>query len=364
MGQELSFRRPALKPALRRAWRDRSTLQLGVDPDRAVILGGLADPVAEWLEHLDGTRDRDGVLAAAKARGLEPPVVARLLDLLTTAGALEDAAADRKPLRDLSLVERQRLAPDLAALSVRRETLDGGAATLARRRSAAVAIVGAGRIGASVTALLASAGIGYLVVRDARQVRPGDLAPAGASYDQLGRRRDTATIRAARRASPAFRASLPPGRRHPDLAVLAPTGPLDTDLRDRLARAGVPHLFAGVRDLAGVVGPLVLPGRTSCLHCHDLHRTDRDRAWPRVAAQFAAAERGRQAARLPRPGDIVLATLVAAYTAANALSFVDGESPPAVDGTLEIETASCCVRRRSWVAHPACPCGAGAAAFG
>ena len=36
-------------------------------------------------------------------------------------------------------------------------------------------------------------------------------------------------------------------------------------------------------------GPLVIPGVTSCLACADLHRSDRDAAWPAIAAQLRDA---------------------------------------------------------------------------
>lgn len=354
-----AVRRPILKPALRRAWRDGTTLQLGIDPDRAVQLIGLDERVADWLDRLDGTRDLAGALTAAAATGVDEEAATHLLDLLAAAGALEDAASDRAALARLPATERQRLAPDLAALAVRRDVNDGGAAALARRTTATVTVHGAGRIGATVATLLAGAGVGHVAVRDAGHARPGDLTPAGFGYDQLGRRRDTATVRAYRRVSPLVRATMPAGRRHPDIAVLTPVGQLDPAVPERLAQVGVPHLFAGVRELAGVIGPLVLPGQTSCLNCHDLHRTDRDPAWPRVAAQVAAAERGRQATSAPRPCDIVVATLVAAFTVSNVLTFLDGEQPPAVDGTLEIDARACGVRRRSWEPHPSCPCAAG-----
>ena len=47
-----------------------------------------------------------------------------------------------------------------------------------------------------------------------------------------------------------------------------------------------PHLPVRVRDGIGLVGPLVIPGVTSCLGCADLHRSDRDAAWPAIAAQL------------------------------------------------------------------------------
>ena len=47
-----------------------------------------------------------------------------------------------------------------------------------------------------------------------------------------------------------------------------------------------PHLLVRVRDGTGLVGPMVIPGQTSCLACADLHRSDRDAAWPALAAQL------------------------------------------------------------------------------
>jgi hypothetical protein len=40
-----------------------------------------------------------------------------------------------------------------------------------------------------------------------------------------------------------------------------------------------------------------------------------------------------------------------------ALSFLDGEDPATIDGTLELYLPAWQVRRRSWPAHPNCPCG-------
>ncbi|MGH3344525.1 MAG: ThiF family adenylyltransferase, partial [Carbonactinosporaceae bacterium] len=137
----------------------------------------------------------------------------------------------------------------------------------------------------------------------------------------------------------------------PQLAVLAPVGPLDGRLRDRLLRNGVAHLYAGVRELTGLVGPLVVPGRSSCLRCHDLHRTDRDPRWPRVAAQLATGTGSGSAC------DTVLGVTVAAHAALQALAYVDGGRPSAVDGTVEIGLPDGRVRRRSWTPHPGCGCG-------
>lgn len=343
--------RPQLKPALRRLWRDGTTLQLGLDPARAVVIGGLDPRSARLVESLDGSRDLTGLHATAARLGMARRQVDDLLVLLARSGVLEDAAADHSVLRSLPREERDRLAPDIAAASVARPGADGGGVGVVSRRQGRVVLVhGAGRVGAPLVGLLAAAGVGTLLVEDAGATAPGDLSPAGLGPRDLGARRQEAAVRAVREIAPSVRTA---GRAAPDIAVV--TGePVGHDARvvDRLLRAGVPHLFARVRDVTGLVGPLVLPGRSSCQRCHDLHRADRDPAWPSIAAQLAGTGRHRGGA-----GDVVLSTAVAAHAGLQVLAFLDGDpAPPALDGTLEISQADGLVRRRSWTAHPSCGC--------
>src|SRR6516165_8762324 len=71
-----------------------------------------------------------------------------------------------------------------------------------------------------------------------------------------------------------------------DLVVLSDYLLADPRMVRDLHTRGVPHLPVRVRDGTGLVGPLVIPGVTSCLRCADLHRSDRDAAWPVVASQL------------------------------------------------------------------------------
>lgn len=341
-------RRPLLKPGLRRVWRDSGTLQLGVDPAHAVVIGGLDAGAARVIEGLDGTRDLPGLAARAARHGVDARRLGELLDVLGRAGVLADGSGRAL---GLSRDERDRLAPDVTAASLLPGAGDG-AARLARRRRAVVQVVGAGRVGASVVTLLAAAAVGAVLVEDAGIVQQADVAPAGAGSDGVGARRQDVAVRVARRLAPSMRSTLPAGRRRPDLVVLCPLPGAEPAPADGLLRAGTPHLVARVRETTGVVGPLVLPGTSSCQRCHDLHRTDRDPAWPRIAAQLTGGTRQVDAAC-----DTVLATAVAAHAVLQALAWLDGDpAPPAVDGTLEIGQADGRVRRRSWRPHPACGC--------
>jgi bacteriocin biosynthesis cyclodehydratase domain-containing protein len=122
-------------------------------------------------------------------------------------------------------------------------------------------------------------------------------------------------------------------------------------------RAGTPHLVATVREETGVVGPLVVPGVTSCLRCAEAWRRDDDPAWPRLAAQLAAAD--------PAPSGATITCLLTALTAAvQVLAHLDGDEEPAtVDATLELRPPTFLPRLRRWSAHPDCGC-AGAARGG
>lgn len=251
---------------------------------------------------LDGSRDRDQVVAAAAQLGIPVPLAERLLTLLAGAGLLIDYPA--AVLRGLPADRRARLLPELAAASLARQDADGGAAVLARRSAAIVRIDGAGRVAAAITGILVAAGV--------------VVATDGGS-----------------------------GARRPALLVL--TGPLP----DPAARLpDVPHLAVSAREAIGMVGPLVRPGVSACLRCLDLARADRDPGWPLILAQVSR----RQAE--PVACGAVLAAAVAAQAAAQALAFVDcpAAAGPAENATLELVQPGWQWRRRGWPPHPACTC--------
>jgi bacteriocin biosynthesis cyclodehydratase domain-containing protein len=139
-----------------------------------------------------------------------------------------------------------------------------------------------------------------------------------------------------------------------DLVVLTDFLAPDPRLVRDLHRAEVPHLPVRFRDGTGLIGPLVIPGVTSCLRCADLHRSDRDADWPAVAAQLRGAV-----------GSADRATVLA--TAALALNQVhrvisaigDGHDPrtlPTLDTTLEFDVNTGTTTARRWSRHPRCEC--------
>jgi bacteriocin biosynthesis cyclodehydratase domain-containing protein len=317
--------RPALKAGLLPVWRDRETVQVGIDSRRAVALTGMSR-AALVLDLLDGSRDRDQVIAAAVAEGIPERVTDQILTLLAAGGALDDF-----PVAAMSALphdRRQRMGAELAAASLARGHSDAGAAALVRRDAAHVQIYGPGRISASITDILETSGLGRVSVCDlVRPARPG--SGLGGTGDRRG---------------PAA-----PGPR-PDLAILV--GYQDPELPRRLTRADVPHLAVTAEEAIGVVGPLVRPGQTACLRCIDLTRTALDPAWPLILAQLVRRTDS------PSACDAALTAAVAAQASTQALAFVDrAPTPgPAENGTLELVLPAWQWRRRTWPQHPACTC--------
>ncbi|MCB0923995.1 MAG: cyclodehydratase [Mycobacterium sp.] len=147
-----------------------------------------------------------------------------------------------------------------------------------------------------------------------------------------------------------------------DLVVLADWLAVDPRLLRDLHTARVPHLPVRVRDGAGLVGPLVIPGVTSCLICADLHRTDRDPAWPALAAQLREVIGTADRPTLLATAALALGQVqrviagVRAGAAPDAVTGVPDAPPPEFDVSWEIDVGSGAIRARRWPRHPLCGC--------
>jgi hypothetical protein len=108
-----------------------------------------------------------------------------------------------------------------------------------------------------------------------------------------------------------------------------------------------PHLAVTIRDGTPVIGPFVPAGGRPCLRCLDLHRRDRDPAWPGPP-------------RRPLPEGLqpcAVATLLAAtaFATAEVLTHLDGGRPQTLGASVEIASPGR-TRRRRWPPHPSCRC--------
>ncbi|MFD8165181.1 ThiF family adenylyltransferase [Streptomyces cellulosae] len=360
---------PMLKPALRRGWRDRNTVQFGMTPAQALTLGPVDTATGSLLELLDGTRGLELLREESRRMELPDGHVDRLVRRLSRAGLLDDSrgggpAADALRGRPEVL---DRLRPDWASLGLTTVGPGDPLRVLAARRSMRVQVRGAGRVGAVVAALLSGAGVGEVEVRDVGRVEPWDVAPGGLPAEAIGERREEAARRVVRRCAPdrpprdAARSPLAEDVTGHSLVVLAPRDDVavhapDPVSSETLLASGTPHLHTGVVEGTGVVGPLVLPGDTACAGCLQEERIDRDPAWPRLVAQWRSGRQRRVGAC-----DLTLASTVAGLAAAHALAFLDGRIPSSAGARWEVSLPQLHWQPRPVAPHRRCPCGAAGA---
>jgi hypothetical protein len=89
---------------------------------------------------------------------------------------------------------------------------------------------------------------------------------------------------------------------------------------DFAERERLPHLHVGIRHTKAVVGPLVIPGLTSCIRCDFLHRRDQDPTWPARYLAWRSSQNHSTA-------DSLLLHMTSAFTVSILRQWVDGNRP-------------------------------------
>ncbi|WP_406641390.1 ThiF family adenylyltransferase [Amycolatopsis sp. WGS_07] len=323
---------PTLLPGLHVLERDGNEIQFGLDPRHGIIANGLPAPIVDSVRRLDGRRALEDVLLAV---GEHREQFQLLLKQLAALGLVTEAAKK----------SAKRVETGLWSLRARHYQ----PALTDRRWQSLIAVHGSGRIAVAVAALLATSGVGHLDIRAAGTVTEADLG-SGFTPAELGQPRQRAIRTVVARIAPDV-STARNQRRVPDLVLLTDTLVPPPEEVAELIDSGISHLLVRVCEGTGIVGPLVVPGRSACLRCCDLHRTDADESWPRIATQLVG--------RLPRP-DLGAVHACASLAVAQAMRLLSPSEtpPPAWNATLEIDNFDGQVRRQQWEPHPDCGCGA------
>lgn len=326
-------------------------LQFGSDPRWAVRLSDLDEAEIELLEALT-TTGSEALLARAEGQGRDVTRLTRALVTLREAGTLIDVGGpEERSGRRPAPGDAARIEDDVLCHGAVAPDGDGRRRVEARSRRR-VGVSGLGRLGLSTALTVAAAGVGTLVLHDRALVAPADVAPGGYRPADVGRPRREAAAHALTRGTRArVGGRLDVGDL--DLVVLVEHGAMGPVTAARLLASGVPHLAVVVRASGVEVGPLVLPGRTPCLHCVDLHRRDADPAWPQLSARLSAPT---PAGHRGPPEETVLSALGSALAAAQVLSHLDGDRTHTAGASLEALLPDGVPRSRSWAVHPDCGC--------
>ena len=333
-------RRYTLLSGARLIPRAPDTVQIGTDPPHCVVVMDAPRESLRILGSLDGATPLGQVLTTHDA---DPLVWSTLLEQLVAADLLVP----------VEQAERESIPAALGAhLTAERSGLThrhGHAAAsriMQARDDALVVVRGRLWMAGSILSMLAAAGVGHLH----HETGPSRaLSPRGTAARDAGGPGGVGLLGASlREAYPTVRVHPPAAHQHPTLVVLAEGDVPDLGLAAAYTKRRIPHLAVTAGTARAVVGPLVLPGRSSCLSCAHRHRTDIDPGWPAVARQLAQGT-----SRAP----VFLATAAACLAVGQVLDHIDGVvMPSTVNGTLEWRSGDQAPRRRTWEDHPECGC--------
>lgn len=276
-----------IQTRLRVVWRTPDALQIGA-PEPVVVLDGVSGGI-EWLvaRARAGTTRRAAIAAAVRHGATRAQAVAALAAL---APVLVPVTASGDPV-----------GPSPARVAVR-ATPDA---------------LGNARDVGPVVEALAAHGL------DARAVAPTEAPDVGVPESATSAEGGVLLVEVADY-------TVPPRRLQP------------------VVSAETPHLALVVGDLDVLVTPVVHPGSSPCLRCADLHRSDRDAAWPVVAAQLHAM-RARASS-----GELVTAAAVAARAIAATASGGSAEARASAAHRVDLATGSAV--EVPWRFHDGCGC--------
>lgn len=339
--------------------REGGQLQLGTDPRWALCLDGLQAREVMWVREMCARRHLSPV---ALARRIGIPVDRRnqiaaamrhggFLTASPTAGSKHHPVERHAPGSKRHSVERPALSPANACREADEPAFDllrcdgFGHATTAHRRMARVGISGLGRIGALTAQLLATAGVGTLVLRDDGLVHVTDIGVGGLQVGDVGHPRHL--VLASRLAHTNEQVQVSEDGPVDCVVTITPHVTVPSQLH-RLIAAGVPHCPVVVREASTSVGPFVVPGRTACAHCAHLHASDNDPTWPGLCDQL------RQA---PAPThETMLTAATAAVTAAQILAHIDGLVPVSSNAVIDVALPHVLPLRIPLQPHRLCGC--------
>jgi hypothetical protein len=217
-----------------------------------------------------------------------------------------------------------------------------------RRQRARITVTGSSRLAVPIASILAASGVGHVDADQRGITKAADAIPAGLTPDDAHRPRGVAAADALRRAAPDLEMARSTRTRSTFAVLVGFDAPANLTALSYGSRR-LAHLAVSVRDGTVVVGPLVRPGRSPCLNCLDLYRTDLDPDWQAIAAQLHTGT------DLAESVTVATALAGAAFAAFEVLTYVDGGLPTTLGATVEIIEPGRSLRRQ-WSQHPSCWC--------
>lgn len=300
--------RPLMRPEVPLLWRTPTSVQIGDH----VIVEHVTGEAIRWLAGLDGSRTCTDAL---NAHSIDATSQRALISAAFHAGALTDSRIAPDCWRWVDVADRVRIQQDWEAAacafrpgSSAHPDAPTPESVIDERWRTRVAVAGTDRLAQAVRRIIADNGI-----------------------------------------------TLAESEQECDVTVLCSPG--HARVVPSSSTTG-PHLHVGTHGAISVVGPMVVPGVTSCLRCAHLHQRDADPSWPLLAVQLQQhAEGSRATAR-----DNLLIHLSATYALILLRAWIDQPDATerwgnvALETDLEVGAASLAPLVVGRPTHPSCGC--------
>ena len=346
----------SINPGLRMLRRSSHSVQIGLGAG-GLILEGLQDCDVAFVEALRRGISDNLVLEHAVSLGVDVvragEICAKLAGLLFADDELHSRG-----------YRAERLLPERSALLGLHKVpcLE----LMARREHAVVHLVGLGRTGATLAAVLVSAGVGTVLLEDDAPVAATDVSPGPFKLSDIGLTRSVAVRRHLMRIDPGANIHIlhdggagGPSLAYLDLAVVAGHDTVPAQTTARFMAAERPHLLVLVREQDGTVGPLVVPGETACAECVERHRSAHDPQWLEMCTQLATGT-GPSLDHRPRTElleNAALSTTLAGTAASHVLLFLDGVNQPSSwSSVMTFHPDNGRWSQQDFTTHPDCGC--------
>ena len=328
--------RPRLKSHVQPLRRSPGSIQLGLRPDAGVVLDGLSEAEMAAVEGLDGSMDIRTLYAVAAVAGIAAGRMSALIAVLDEDHLLVETTTDRSSaLVPIDEPRRHLLSRDARAVAEAYDLPGDGYRHVTARSTQHVVISGEGDLPCALADLLRVGGIGRVGV-----------GPNAVNMLDLELRTHQVGGTHARSGPPL----------QPDLVVLTAMGAIRPGAGEPWLRRGIPHLPLVVQGHRVQVGPLIAGGHGPCLSCLDLHRRDRDAAWPALLSQLTP--RGPLLFDAPVGLESTLTAMTAGAAAMIVHTCLDGQPVPC-GLSLEISLPWPMIQVRRWLSHPLCECAVG-----
>lgn len=212
---------------------------------------------------------------------------------------------------------------------------------------APVLVSGLGPCGLRLARRVAEAGF-PVTLSDANRVGWDDLGPDGYPGAALGMVRELAAAREL--GGPDAQVGAPT-RRPSMVIVVRPHGLTLADVAGFM-NSDVAHLPVVIGAGTATVGPLVVPGRTCCLRCVELHRCDVDPGWASVVAGLGASAPTEPAS----PAHAGLRDVATGWAITTLASWAASETPWLAGRSVEVSLPAGAPLVRHWHPHRDCGC--------